>query len=88
MVARKDLKVVLLGDCGRLFSLGVGKTSLLRSFMGMDIQAVLAPSIGVDFFKKTLQIVDIGKVKVQFWDTAGQEKYKSLSTIHARGTNF
>lgn len=66
-------------------STGVGKTSLLRAFMGMDTPNEIAPSIGVDFFKKTLTIVDLGKVKVQFWDTAGQEKFRALSSVHARG---
>lgn len=51
----------------------------------METPLDLAPSIGVDFYKKTVQVIDLGKVKVQFWDTAGQEKYRSLSSIHTRG---
>ena len=55
--------------------------------MGMDTPADINPSIGVDFYKKAVQVVDLGRVKVQFWDTAGQEKFRSLSSIHARGSS-
>ena len=53
--------------------------------MGMDKDTETTPSIGVDFYKKSLSMKDIGKVRAQFWDTAGQEKYRSLSVVHARG---
>ena len=43
-------------------------------------------TIGVDFLMKSLQIK--GKtVKLQLWDTAGQEKYKSMVSSYYRGAN-
>ena len=43
-------------------------------------------TIGVDFLMKTLNLN--GKtVKLQLWDTAGQEKYKSMVASYYRGAN-
>lgn len=64
---------------------GVGKTSLLKSFMGINPGLVSSPTIGVDFYKKIIENKDAGRLRVQFWDTAGQEKYRSMSVLHTRG---
>lgn len=53
--------------------------------MGMDSVKVATPTIGVDFYKKTIERSESGQLKVQFWDTAGQEKYRSMSIMHTRG---
>ena len=43
------------------------------------------PTIGVEFGSKTLQIRD-KKIKLQIWDTAGQEAYKSITRSYYRST--
>ena len=41
-------------------------------------------TIGVDFGLKTIEIDDTAQVRLQLWDTAGQEKYTSLVTNYLR----
>ena len=66
------LKIVIAGDTS------VGKSNLIlrycKDFFVQDSKA----TIGIDFFMKDILIQD-RSVKVQFWDTAGQEKYNSIS---------
>ncbi len=65
MVEKKAMaKVVLLGE------MGVGKTTLLNSFMGN--QGVSKATVGNDFKKKDLRVENT-IVTLQVWDTAGQE---------------
>lgn len=43
------------------------------------------PTIGVDFKIRTIQQGG-SKVKLQLWDTAGQQKFKSILTSYYKGT--
>ena len=63
----------------------MGKTSLIQAFMGMDYSEKKNTTIGVDFAKKVVRLNDNMSIRVQLWDTAGQEKYRSLATFHIRG---
>ena len=66
MVEKKVLsKVVLLGD------MGVGKTTLLNSFMGAGSAKA---TVGSDFRKKDVKIGNTTNT-LQVWDTAGQEQF-------------
>ena len=65
-------KILLVGDSG------VGKTSLIRRFTKGYFSRTVGSTIGVDFCVKSLEI-DGEKVKLQCWDTAGMESFKSLT---------
>ena len=65
-------KIILIG------SSGVGKSSILQRYMKKTFDENYKITIGVDFLMKTLTI-NKQLVKLQVWDTAGQEKYKSLT---------
>ena len=72
-------KVIFCGDAG------VGKTSIINSIMGQKFSDEYEPSIGVDFFSKTVRYK--GRlIKLQIWDSAGQEKFKSLIPNYIRGS--
>ena len=72
-------KVIFCGDAG------VGKTSIINSIMGQKFCDEYEPSIGVDFFSKTVRYK--GRlIKLQIWDSAGQEKFKSLIPNYIRGS--
>ncbi|EDO36405.1 predicted protein, partial [Nematostella vectensis] len=73
-------KVLVLGDCN------VGKSSLIRRFHDDEFNAQLCTTIGVDFFIHDFDL-DGKKVKLQLWDTAGEEKYRALSRSFFRGAD-
>ena len=43
-------------------------------------------TIGVDCKSRTLQYED-KRVRLQLWDTAGQDRYRSITTSYYRGTH-
>lgn len=71
-------KVLVLGD----FS--VGKTALLRSLTGEDFHQDMRPTVGVDFVKKIFE-VDGALVQLAIWDSAGQERFRSITKQQYRG---
>jgi small GTP-binding protein len=74
-------KVVLVGESG------VGKTNILSRFCKDEFLANSTSTLGVEFATKIINIED-KKVRVQIWDTAGQEKYKAITNsyyINAKG---
>ena len=74
-------KIIFCGDAG------VGKTSIINSIMGQKFVEDYEPSIGVDFFSKTIKYK--GKtIKLQIWDSAGQEKFRSLIPNYIRGSSL
>ncbi|MBA3535166.1 MAG: GTP-binding protein [Tatlockia sp.] len=64
------LKFKLLGDSG------VGKSALLLRFADGTFTESYIASIGVDFKIKTID-TDYGICKLNIWDTAGNERYRS-----------
>ena len=42
-------------------------------------------TIGVEFTAKMINTSDGKKIKAQIWDTAGEEKYKSVTNTYFRG---
>lgn len=72
-----SFKILLIGDSG------VGKSSLLVSFVSNSVQD-LAPTIGVDF-KIKLLTVGGKRLKLTIWDTAGQERFRTLTSSYYRG---
>ncbi|RMZ93796.1 ras-related Rab-11B isoform X2, partial [Brachionus plicatilis] len=50
-----------------------------------EFQFETHPTIGIDFTTKTVEL-DSKCIKVQIWDTAGQDRFKSISTAFYRGS--
>ena len=74
-------KIILTGD------VAVGKTSIINTLLGNKFTEEYEPSIGVDFFSKTMNYK--GKqIKLQIWDSAGQEKFRSLIPNYIRGASL
>lgn len=70
----QSCKVVLLGESG------VGKTSIINRFINDTFDPNSLTSLGASFISKPLHIIDKKKsLKLDIWDTAGQEKYRSLT---------
>jgi Ras-related protein Rab-6A len=74
-------KIIFIGDAG------VGKTTIISRIMDNPFIEECEPSIGVDFMSKTLKY-NGQNVKLQIWDTAGQEKYKGLIPSYVRNSSI
>ena len=71
-----DAKVVLVGESG------VGKTSIIKQFTSHSFDPDCQASISSQFSSKVVNINGTKKaIRFDLWDTAGQEKYRSLAKI-------
>eukprot|EP01129_Flabellula_baltica_P007806 TRINITY_DN3050_c0_g1_i1.p1 TRINITY_DN3050_c0_g1~~TRINITY_DN3050_c0_g1_i1.p1 ORF type:complete len:211 (+),score=45.24 TRINITY_DN3050_c0_g1_i1:49-681(+) len=70
-------KLVFLGDQS------VGKTSILGRFLNDEFDQSYKPTIGIDFLSKILHLED-KVVRLQLWDTAGTERFRSLISSYTR----
>ncbi len=64
--------------------MGVGKSSLMSQYIKKIFPESPLPTIAIEFATKIIKIKEGGFVKAQIWDTAGQEKYKSITSHHYR----
>lgn len=69
-------KIVLLGESG------VGKTCIISRYINKVFEGNTISTNGASYASKTLHFDDYEtSLKVEIWDTAGQEKYRSLTKI-------
>ena len=60
---------------------GVGKTSIISKYINGTLpDKVVVPTISVELCTKIITLRNGTQMKAQIWDTAGQEKYQSLSS--------
>ncbi|VDO08184.1 unnamed protein product [Brugia timori] len=71
-------KYIIIGDTG------VGKSCLLLQFTDKRFQPVHDLTIGVEFGARMITI-DSKQIKLQIWDTAGQESFRSITRSYYRG---
>ena len=71
----ETFKVVLVGETG------VGKTSIICQFIDKIFQDDLQASTGGSFSSKSFKFENGKILKFDIWDTAGQEKYRSLTQM-------
>mmetsp|Transcript_2955 Transcript_2955/g.4558 ORF Transcript_2955/g.4558 Transcript_2955/m.4558 type:complete len:207 (-) Transcript_2955:170-790(-) len=73
----QKISMVVIGDTG------VGKSCLLLQFVDRRFSSVHDLTIGVDFGSR---VVDLNgeKIKLQIWDTAGQESFRSIARSYYR----
>lgn len=77
----ESFKVVLVGDSN------VGKTSIIQRYTKDNFDQGIEPTIGAHFMTRIIDLGEhggSGRMKLQIWDTAGQEKYKSVTQIYYR----
>jgi Ras-related protein Rab-2A len=74
------LKFIITGDAG------VGKSSLLIRLTDQRFLTNPDPTLGVEFGSKLITIPEEDKVvKLQCWDTAGTESFRSITRSYYRG---
>ena len=76
MKETSNLKILLLGDSGS------GKTSFLNKYINNEFKEESELTIGVDYSSRI-----INNTKIEIWDTAGQEVFRSITTSYFRGSN-
>jgi len=71
---------LLLGDSG------VGKSAIVLRFTEDKFNQDLMSTVGLDFKMKTIDI-EGQSINVQIWDTAGQEKFRTITKKYYRGAS-
>ena len=74
-------KIIFVGDAG------VGKTSIINRIVDNPFNETYEMSIGVDFMSKNIRYHG-QNIKLQMWDSAGQEKYKGLIPSYVRNSSI
>ncbi|CEF63975.1 Ras-related protein Rab-7a [Strongyloides ratti] len=74
------IKVVVLGDSG------VGKTAIVNRFTENYYSPKNKATVGVDFKSKDILFNNVS-VTLQIWDTAGEERFRSLGVQYFRGAD-
>lgn len=72
-------KVVLLGDESS------GKTSVIRRAVEDKFSKEYEATLGVDLFTKTISVPGKKDIRLQVWDTSGQERFKTSIPSYIRG---
>jgi small GTP-binding protein len=73
-------KIVLLGNSG------VGKTSIVSQYVLNKYSLYQETTIGVDFKTKSTLLQNKEPVRYYIWDTAGQEKFYSITNNYYKHT--
>ena len=74
-------KILLLGDSS------VGKTCFLMRYTDNTFQEIHMSTIGLDYKLKNVQLDDGKLVKIQIWDTAGQDRFRSITKNYYKGAH-
>jgi Ras-related protein Rab-1A len=74
------IKCLIIGDSG------TGKSSLMVRFTDDVFSASYISTIGVDFKLKTINYRN-KNFKIQIWDTAGQDRFRTITSSYYRGAN-
>lgn len=77
----QKFKVIFIGDQS------VGKSCILNRFMTDSFKEDYQATIGVDFQSKNIQVGG-QEVSLLLYDTAGQEKFRSMIPMYIRGANI
>ena len=80
--SKQSIKIIIVGDSG------VGKTCLVNTFFDLPFEQKLNPTIAPAYSCSDITSKDGTVVGLQIWDTAGQEKYNSVSRLFYREANF
>ena len=74
-------KVLLLGDSS------VGKTCVLLRYCDKTFQEAHLSTIGLDYRLKTMTLENGKNIKLQIWDTAGQDRFRAITKNYYKGAN-
>ena len=76
-----SFKIIVVGDSG------VGKSCLTMRGTKNHFEECYSPTVGFEFFTFNIRVND-KNIKLQIWDTCGQEAYRSLITSFYRNASL
>lgn len=79
---KQSLKIILVG------SMGVGKTSLISVYVDNMFERQAVSTVAPASCSSVVTLDDGKKVELQIWDTAGQEKFQSISQMFYRDSQI
>ena len=75
------IKIILLGDTG------VGKSSIIKRYIEDSFDENLSSTIGSNFLEK-IEKIKGQKVRLEVWDTAGQEEFRSVTKLFVKNSKI
>ena len=73
-------KVLLLGDST------VGKTCFLMKYTDKTFQDIHMATIGLDYRLRSMRLQSGKNIKLQIWDTAGQDRFRAITKNYYKGS--
>ena len=74
-------KIIFVGDAN------TGKTSIINRIIDNPFNETYEPSEGIDFISKNIRFNGLN-IRIQIWDSAGQEKYRGLIPSYVRNSSL
>ena len=74
-------KILILGDYS------VGKTSFLNRYVSNSFLSKTLSTLGVEYVLKNAKMKDGSIVKMQIWDTVGQERFRTITKSFFKGAH-
>ena len=74
-------KILILGDTS------VGKTCVLTRYTDNRFEKNYLSTIGIDYKLKNIKLDNGKTVKLQIWDTIGQERYRAVTKNYYKGAH-
>ena len=81
----KRIKIIIIGE-----SDSVGKTCIIKRFVYDEHNSNEFPTSSLSFATKNINVSENGveeEIKLEVWDTVGQEKYKAMAQIFFKNSN-
>jgi len=74
-------KFILVGEPG------VGKTSILSRYVDNKFSEKYNATVGVEFGAKTIELTQSTRLRLQIWDTTGQESFTTITKSFYRNSH-
>lgn len=74
----QSVKYIVIGNSG------AGKSSIINQYVYKSFNRVIDSTIGADIKIKTVELNNGDKMKINIWDLAGQERFRSIVKSYYR----
>mmetsp|Transcript_29673 Transcript_29673/g.40994 ORF Transcript_29673/g.40994 Transcript_29673/m.40994 type:complete len:209 (+) Transcript_29673:8-634(+) len=78
---KKRIKIIVVGEPD------AGKTCLVQRYVEGMFSLHAPPTIGASSLVKKIPLAEGEAIELEFWDTAGSERYRSLVDLYYRGAH-